>query len=135
MPLHRYRILAPGNDLHNEEITIDDPSREKADRRAAVCVRETFGLSNRRSVSIVHVASYASRENYRKARDVARESGVRLTDSDVDAVIDILLRDDLDDESTPCISSGCDVRVEPGESADADVAVCRDCYGEGRQAS
>jgi hypothetical protein len=41
-----------------------------------------------------------------------------------------------DDESRACIGvevKGCEARIQPGESADDDVPVCRDCYGEGRQ--
>ena len=39
-----------------------------------------------------------------------------------------------EDESSPCIShevNGCEARIQPGESADEDVPVCRDCYGDG----
>jgi hypothetical protein len=70
-------------------------------------------------------------------------------DADYDTVLELVLDEDLrrhrtlpappdEHESRPCIAAeltGCTARVQRGESADYDVAICVDCYGEGRQAS
>ncbi len=93
--LHLYRFVAPGTDLHHEPFAIQSAARDDADARAVARVRETFRLSDRVSVGVEHMATYESRAAYHKARDAARESGVSLTSTDADAVLDVLLGDDL----------------------------------------
>ena len=95
MSLHLYVLHAPGNDLDQETYTFHADSREVADERAANCLRDIFGLCSRPTYRLEHVATFKSRESYEKARDVARESGVALTPSDVDVVLDVLLGEEL----------------------------------------
>lgn len=86
MSLHLYRIDAPGSDLDGEPVTIDDPSQDAANARAEEYVRQVFALSRRTDVTLTHVATFSSRETYRKARDAAFESGVVLVGNTLKAV-------------------------------------------------
>lgn len=91
--IYVYKVIAAGNDLDGETWDFEDVSHSAADARAVRRLRETFALCSRErreSVRIKHVATYASR----RAMEAA-ESGVQLSDHDVDTVVAVALAADL----------------------------------------
>lgn len=96
----RYRIDCPGNDLHLETFEVTATTREIADIQAIARLRKTFSWSSRTDARAVFVTSFRSAEAMRKA-DAAdtlpapAESSIQLTASDADAVLDVLIGDDV----------------------------------------
>ncbi len=73
----------PASDLDGEEWTFSDLTLESATKRAERRLDSTFMYSSRRRVeatSLSYIAAFASQADYKKARDAAYDSGVRLSE-------------------------------------------------------
>lgn len=87
-------VRAAGSDLDGETFTIQDTDAFRAGVRASERVRDVFSLASPAMQARAH-AEYVADFTSMRAYHAAEESGICLTSSDADAVLDCMIGAEL----------------------------------------